>query len=107
MAELILNDGEQILDKVRANRYKNPLNADGGHIVITNQRLYFHAHAFNFDTSAIEIPLATIVEIKTFNSLGIVPKGLLVITQQGQTHKFVVNRRKQIITLIQSRITNP
>lgn len=93
---------EQFVKKYRANRYHHLFNADGGSLTITNMRLRFEAHAINFNTAPSEILLANIVRIETFNALLIVPNGIIVVTSDGKRNKFVVNKRKEIMQLIQS-----
>ena len=94
---------EQQLDQMRANRYRSLGNADGGKLIITNKRLIFEAHAINLNREPLEIPLSEIVSVTPFNAF-IVPNGMKITMRDGTEHKFVINRRKTIMALIQNTL---
>ena len=90
-------DGE-ILYSGLANHFVN-IEACGGHIFITKDKIVFKSHSFNIQNHVIEILIKDIINIKTYNNLGIIPNGLEIV-HNGQTDKFVVNDRKKIIEIL-------
>jgi hypothetical protein len=94
-----LEQGEILVGAYLANRYKHIMNADGGKLYVTSERLIFEPHFLNLDTSVLEIPLVQIMTIEPFLAF-VVPKGMKVTTTK-HIHKFIVNNRKHIIGEIQ------
>ena len=98
------NDAEFVIDTFLANRYWHIMNADGGKLTITNQRLIFEPHAINLNTKQSEIALEDILSMDFFSPMGIIPNGLVIRTRDGTEHKFVVYKRKQIAEIIEGLI---
>lgn len=94
-----LNNDEQILADRSINLFRG-LEAVGGRLIITNQRLLFQPHAFNIQKQNLEIPLNQIKEVRPRNTMGIVPNGILVTLDTGQEYKLVVWKRKALMGLI-------
>lgn len=66
-----------------------------GHLVLTNQRLYFETHPLNFKRYAFLVRLSDVADVVLQNRLVIFPNGMNIRLHQGSTHRFAVwNRRK-------------
>ncbi|MEN3185039.1 MAG: GRAM domain-containing protein [Atribacterota bacterium] len=96
---LALKPGEQVLADVAANLFRG-IEAVGGRMKITNQRIVFEPHALNVQRAVLEISLDEVMEVKKRTTLGIFPNGLLVRTKSGEDYKFVVWKRDRLIQLI-------
>jgi hypothetical protein len=94
-----LGGHERILADRAANLIRG-MEAVGGRLKITNQRLIFEPHAINIQNQTLEVPLNQVQEIKPRNTLGIVPNGILIKLVSGQEYKFVVWKRKELMELI-------
>lgn len=98
MAENYVNE------KIGAN-YMRGKEAVGGWINFDENGLTFKSHAVNIQTGETRIEYAAIQDIKKRNTLGIVPNGISVYTNDGFEHKFVIHDREQVIEFLKSRIT--
>jgi hypothetical protein len=94
---------EEILCDVGANLFRG-VEAVGGRLKITNQRLVFQPHALNVQTMPLEIAMPDIAAATKRNTLGFVPNGMLVRTRAGVEYKFVVWGRGRILDILNSRI---
>lgn len=94
-----IKKNEQIIDDRPANLFRG-IEAVGGRLKITNNRLVFEPHEFNIQKENLEIVLAQIEKVRPVNTLGIVPNGILVKLKTGEEYKFVVWKRKELINLI-------
>lgn len=65
----------------------------------------FRSHSLNIQTGETRILYADIVRISKRNTLGIVPNGISVFDRNGFEHKFVINRREQVIQFLQSKLS--
>ncbi|MBO7190918.1 MAG: hypothetical protein J6V32_02285 [Elusimicrobiaceae bacterium] len=81
-----------------ANHWKGN-EALGGYLVLTNDRFIFWDHGVNLQKDHTEILLQDILQVKKYNSLGLVPNGLEIV-QEGKRDKFVVNNRKEILQIL-------
>lgn len=86
-------DGEPIIRLGGANHFKN-VEAVGGKLYLFKDKLQFKSHNFNVQNHGEIIDLNKIQEVNFFNTLGIVPNGLAIKKNDGQTEKFVVNGRR-------------
>lgn len=84
---------------VSANLYRG-IEAVGGKILFDKDGMAFVAHKLNIQSEKTFIFYKDIVEVKKKNTLGIVPNGLLVITSDGVSYKFVVNERNKIFEFL-------
>jgi membrane-anchored protein YejM (alkaline phosphatase superfamily) len=91
---LTFPDGEQIIKEGVAN-HKNKLEAAGGYLYLTDQRLLFQPHKFNFNSQQIEIPLGEVSKAVTYSALGLLPTGIKIILKDDTERKFVVEKRKE------------
>lgn len=109
--ELQLQDGENIIKRGKANLVTF-WGSKGGELVLTNIRLIFSAHAFNFGSSSgISIKRSDILGFSKdfvwpkvlFIPIPIpIPSAIKVATNSGKTHKFVVSGRKDWITTLKN-----
>jgi len=95
---------EQILKEVRANRYRFFGNADGGKLIITDQRVRFEPHTVNINTEPEEIPFTDIASVSTFGAAGIIPWGVRITTHDGSEYKYVIWWRGRVIKLIKQHM---
>lgn len=90
--------------KIAANYFCGP-EAVGGHIFFDESGMTFRSHSLNIQTGETRILYADIVRISKRNTLGIVPNGISVLDRNGFEHKFVINRREQVIQFLQSKLS--
>jgi len=91
--------GEDLVKEGGANHFKN-IEAVGGWIYLTDQRLLFRSHAINVQRHELSIPLQKMREAKPCMTFGIIPNGLEIKTIDGNTEKFVVEDRKNWVKKI-------
>lgn len=87
------SDEKEIVYAGSANHFIGN-EAVGGKLYLLSDRLTFKSHNFNFNTHEDSILLSDIKEIKFYNTLGVIPNGLELVTING-IEKFVVNNRKK------------
>ena len=100
-----LEAGESIIRKSPANHQRG-VEAVGGKLYLTQQRLIFEAHAFNFQTGATVIPLPSITDLRKdwtllFGAIPVFPNCLVVSSQAGEDNRFTLYRRTPWIEDIQ------
>lgn len=76
-----------------ANHIKNAEGV-GGKLYLLKDKLQFKSHGFNVQNHVESIALNQIKEVRFYNTLGLVPNGLLIETIDGRMEKFVVNGRR-------------
>jgi hypothetical protein len=86
-------DGEVIIHSGSANHFSNR-EAVGGKLYLLNDKLQFQSHGFNLQNHGLVIKLNQIQKIDFYNGLGLMPNGLVILTTEGGTEKFVVNNRR-------------
>lgn len=84
-------DDETILFGSQANHLRG-IEAVGGKLYLTNKRLVFKSHNFNFKNEMLSIPRSDIVSLGSFKSLGFISNGLSVTLRDQKTEKFIVDR---------------
>jgi hypothetical protein len=99
-----LRGDEHLIKEAPAN-FEKGVEAVGGRIWLTNQRLIFESHGLNFQTGTVQIPLAAIQSVKTgwtrlAGLIPMVPNALEVITQDNSTYRFTMYGRKEWIQAI-------
>lgn len=118
--ELALRQGERLLMSGGANKWST-VGSKGGHLFLTDQRVVFRAHKFNFNSRVYEYELSDIqtrgntVNIKTSSNL--ISFNIEFYTKSGEKLSFVVTRRqknewieqitKAITTLARSKVIVP
>lgn len=76
------------------------IESAGGKLTFTENSIAFKPHLVNVHHKITEIAYDQIVEVQKRSTLGIVPNGILVVTQDGNNYKFVVNGRDAIIDFL-------
>ena len=99
--ELKLN--EIVLRKARANHLRSS-EGIGGRLFLTNQRLFFEPHIFNYQTREATIPLENITAIVTPNS-DFLSKKLTIALKNGFIEFFIVNKRKKWLREIEAAVS--
>lgn len=100
--DLMLNDEESIIYETPASHYRG-IEAVGGKLILTNDRLIFKSHRINFQNHELSIDLTWLTTIERYKSLGIVNNGLSFTTDKGTTEKFVVSNVKEWISHLSSQ----
>jgi uncharacterized protein (TIGR02996 family) len=82
----------------------------GGWLYLTNQRLVFESHAFNVQTGATVIPLASITGTRLswtqfLNRIPVFPNSMAVATTEGREYRFVLFGRQQWLDAIEEQRT--
>lgn len=93
-----LKQGEQIIRKSLANLQKG-IEAVGGRLYLTNQRLVFEAHKMNIQGGNTEINLSDVQSSKKcwtkfLGFIPLMPTSVAVYTNTGKEYRFVVWRRR-------------
>ncbi|EKV26358.1 Putative GRAM domain protein [Caenispirillum salinarum AK4] len=93
-----LRDGETLVKESRANHQKN-IEAVGGKLFLTTQRLVFEAHAINVQGGTTIFDLADIRSARPswtriLGLVPLVPNAVAVETADGTTVRFTVFGRK-------------
>ncbi len=86
-------NGKTIIRSGGANHFLNG-EAVGGKLYLLDDRIVFKSHNFNLQNHGKEILLDNIASIEFYNTLGIMPTGLEILTKESQSEKFVLSNRK-------------
>ena len=102
-----LRPDEQVVKEGAANLQKN-IEAVGGTLCLTNQRLAFKAHKFNVQGGTIEVELSNIQSTRPCwtSFLGLIPlfpNSLAVLTKHGKEHRFVLSGRRTWAAAIETQ----
>lgn len=90
--EVKVSDDNAILMSGAANHFFNR-EAVGGKLYLFGDKLLFKSHSLNIQNHELEISIGDIVGVDFYNTLGLVPNGLVVSKRDGTQEKFVVNNR--------------
>lgn len=104
-----LRQGELVIKEGAANLQKN-VEAVGGKLYLTNQRLIFESHKLNFQAGGAEVELSNIQSSLPCWTwvLGVVPlfpNSLAVFTKQGQELRFALFGRHAWSAAIEAQRT--
>lgn len=91
--EIVNEDGEQIFFSGSANHFINA-EAVGGRLYLLSDKLEFKSHNFNIQNHSKTLILSQVKEVTFYNSLGIIPNGLAIKMNDGQTDRFIVGKRR-------------
>mgnify|MGYP006292735299 CR=1 FL=1 len=75
----------------------------GGRLCLNDEELVFKSHIFNIQNHTLTIPVNQIKSVQIKNTLGFIPNGLQVITNNS-VEKFVVFKRKKWMQKINEAI---
>jgi hypothetical protein len=94
-----LNANEVVLKAGDTNQVIDN-NKVEGKLIVTNQRIYFKAHHAEAEKFNLEILFENIMEVIFYNQGFFAPKGLNVVTRDGNSHCFPLKKRDEIGQLI-------
>ena len=105
--KICLNPNENLMKEGNANLFRN-IEAVGGKLFLTNQRLFFNSHAFNVQSGPLDIPILDIKHTelswtKLFGIIPLLPNSITVTTIADVKHKFVVYGRNEWKRLIDNK----
>jgi GRAM domain-containing protein len=103
IAPIALEPGEKLMAEAHANLWRG-CDAVGGKLYITDRRMRFESHPFNFQFGPTEILMSEVKAVSRVNNLRLVPNGLLVETKKRTSYRFVVWNRQPLIGLIQMAV---
>jgi hypothetical protein len=83
----------EVVIKAGDSSHMNGQKLVEGKLVLTNQRICFVIKNGNGLSHEREIPFNNIKEVLFFNNRKIFPKGLNIITTEGDEYKFLVKKR--------------
>ncbi len=87
-----MDENENILFEEGVSLFRGAL-AVGGKLFLTDKRLVFNSHKYNFQNGETSILLRDITEISKRKTMGIVDNGLRVRTKNDSKYDLVVNNR--------------
>lgn len=93
---------ETIIFQTPANHFKG-IEGVGGKLYLTNKRLIFKSHKFNIQNHELSTNLTDINSVDRYKTLGVVNNGLLIITNNNTTEKFVVEQADQWLKKLTAR----
>jgi hypothetical protein len=118
--DLAIRNGEKLLFRGPANKWQK-VGSKGGYLFLTDQRIVFQAHAFNFGSKFDEYELTEIqtkgntVNIRTTSNL--ISFNISFYTKSGEELSFVVTRSQKdewirqitnaLTTSVQSNVSLP
>jgi hypothetical protein len=90
-----LREGENLIKSGGANLHRG-IEAVGGKLHFTNQRLVFESHGFNIQTGAVVVELGDIQSLqqtrtKLFGAIPMFKNALLVTSRSGHEQRYTVN----------------
>jgi hypothetical protein len=98
-----LEEGEKVLKEGPANHFMG-FEGVGGRLFLTDRRLLFKSHRWNFQVHELSVPLAEVAGAKAVMTAGILPNGLKVSRADGTTDRFVVEGRGEWERLIRDAV---
>lgn len=99
-----LKDNETIVKEGFANHFKG-IDDAGGKLWLTNLRLFFKSHLFNFQPHEESYLLSDIVSVQPVSIFYLLP-GIAVTLKDGRIEKFVVNQRQDWLNSISSKLAH-
>ncbi|MDM8158534.1 GRAM domain-containing protein [Labilibaculum sp. K2S] len=86
---------ETIIFEDGASLFRGALVAVGGKLFLTNKRLIFNPHKYNFQKGETSIELSEITEISKRKTSRIMDNGLRVVTKDNTKYDLVLNDRDE------------
>jgi hypothetical protein len=105
VVQINLLPGERLLFQTRANHFKG-MEAVGGKLTLTDQRLVFKSHYLNIQAHLFSIPLQNIENAQRYKSIGIINNGLKLIVN-GEEERFVVDKADEWVSRLAGTISTP
>ncbi len=101
--ETELESDEQIIVSGGANLFRGSI-ALGGELTLTDKRLIFKPHIFNFDHSDEKIEVDKIRGVKKVKTLNLFDTSLIILTEDEHEFKFVLgNNREKWYELLKAK----
>jgi hypothetical protein len=97
-----LKENESIVFEGLANLFRNKYIAVGGKVFLTEKRLIFNSHKYNFQNGETSISRGDIAELTKRKTMGLIDNGLRVTTKDKLEFDFVLNNRVELIEKLQS-----
>ena len=94
-----LDGDEAIHFQTPANHFKG-VEAVGGFLCLTDKRLLFKSHNLNIQNHELSISLSNLSTVVRYKTLKLMNNGLAVSLTNHKTEKFVVDKAKQWIEII-------
>ena len=94
---------DEVIIRKGAATHLIPFEGVGGKLFLTNQRLFFESHSFNFQGQEESLPLEDIVEIEARHS-DFISRKLSIYLINDSVEEFIVYKRKTWISEIQKAI---
>jgi len=91
--------GERVVREGPANHFRR-LEAVGGWLYLTNQRLVFKSHRLNIQRHQLSLPLDRIATARPSMTAWVIPNGLQVLTKDGRGERFVVEGRGEWVAAL-------
>jgi len=98
-----LGTDEEIETEGLANLFRS-VQAVGGKLFLTNEKLIFKSHKLNIHTGQSDIPYHTIAEVQTTKTGNLIDNGLRIKTADGLEFDFVVADRESWMEKLQEKI---
>lgn len=95
-----ITNGAAVIYCGGANHFKGK-EAVGGFLYLTKDELIFKSHNLNFQSHETRIEIRHIENIKKVNTLGLIPNGMMIVSNDGICDRFVVNNRKKWLAEIE------
>ena len=72
-----------------ANHFKG-IEGVGGYLWLTDTRVHFRSHSYNFQNHEWSSPLSSIHDVQATKTVGLFKNGLRLKTRAGEEHRFTV-----------------
>ena len=98
--------GEDLLFTCPANLWRG-MEAVGGALSISSQRLLFYPHHLNIQRKPEEVSLAEVVRVAPIEFGHIFKRrnGVLIKVRSGRTYRFVVDNRERVVNTINTALS--
>ena len=90
-----MEEDENIIYEDGANLFSGTWVAVGGKLFLTNKRLIFNPHKYNFQKGETSIDLSEITEISKRKTSRIMDNGLRIVTKDNEKYDLVLNDRDE------------
>ncbi|MFI3173910.1 MAG: hypothetical protein R3Y53_01760 [Bacillota bacterium] len=86
---------------INANYFRG-MEAVGGQIIFDELGFVFKSHSVNIQTGETRIEYLEIKDLQKVNTLGIIPNGMLLLTNDNIEHRFVIRNREKVIRFLRT-----
>jgi len=91
---------EKVMEECSANYICNK-KLIGGTLQITNFRILFKPHSFDWEMDRVKIEKRQIKEVKKINFFGFIPNGVSIEVSPEKNYKFMVKKRSRVIKFLE------